>query len=100
MNIEMWIPVLVAIISSGFSYGIARSKSKSELKSLEQSTNDKLRTMQESHKNELEKLEKEFELKASYEESQAQTELAKEFMKQPEVSQAIMKEFAKSFMKK
>lgn len=95
MSFEIWIPVIVAIITSTTSYLLARSKSKSELEASEVETRNKIETMQENHKQELEKLEHEFELKANYDERGAQTELAKDFMKNPEIQKAMMKEFMK-----
>lgn len=99
MKLEIWIPVIVALVSSTASflssYFLARSKAKAELKALEQETNSKIETMNENHKHELERLEREFKLKADYDERGAQTELIKEFMKKPEMQKMIMQEFMK-----
>lgn len=95
MSIEIWVPVLIAIITSATSYFLARHKGKSELEVSEKATRNEIEKMKESHKQELEKLEREFELKADYEERGAQTELIKEFMKSPEIQGKMMEGFLK-----
>lgn len=103
MKLEIWIPVIIAVFSSVTSYLLAVNKGRTELKALEKETDRTIQTIKEQHKNELEKLEKEFELKAKYDEKEAQTELLKsfmgEFMNSPEIKEQIMGQARKGIFK-
>lgn len=103
MELEILIPVIVAVFSSLTSYLLAVNKGRTELRALEKETDLAIQTIKEQHRNELEKLEKEFELKAKYGESEAQTELLKgfvgEMMSAPEIKEKIMGEAMKQISK-
>lgn len=109
---EIWIPVVVALITSVISYFASISKSKNELKiaqvkhnseleRLERENKAALDQLQEQHKNEIEKMTLEIEKQAMLYESNSQVDVVKQFMGNKKISgkmeDLLLKEFEKKF---
>ncbi|WP_010530562.1 hypothetical protein [Lentibacillus jeotgali] len=91
---EIWIPVIVALISSVTSYFLATYKGKTELRNLKKQQEANLKKMEEQRKADLEKMEKqhaqeieriktEIQSKSELYENQAQTGAIKNIMEDP-----------------
>lgn len=111
---EIWIPVIVALISSIISYFASVSKGKSELKAveiknksdidrLERENDAALEKIKQEHKNEIEKMTLEMEKQAKLYESNAQTDMLTKIIGNDKVADkfadVITKEFDNFFDK-
>jgi len=88
---EVWIPVIVALVSSTISYFASVSKGKNELRAveiknksaierLEKENDAKLNRIEQEHQNEIEKIALEMEKQAELYDSNAQTDFLTQFM--------------------
>ena len=95
-HLDIWIPVIVAIVASFSSYIAAVGKGKSELSKLEAKHEKELEKLEKEHRYNLEKMEAEIAGQAKLYEEAKQTDLAGNFMEKllenPEINEMIMKE--------
>ncbi|WP_303965930.1 hypothetical protein [Sporosarcina ureae] len=93
---DIWIPVIVAILTSFSSYIAAVRKGKGELRKLEARHEKDLEKIEKEHRYNLEKMEAEIAGQAKLYEETKQTDLAGNFIEKlldkPEISNMIMQE--------
>lgn len=98
---EIWIPVIIAIVSSLFSYfgsiyqsrgEIKRNKEQysAELEAIRVKNQADLERLEREHKYELEKLQQQIDAEAKLYEQKAQTDALASFMKSPMVTELLV----------
>lgn len=118
---EIWIPVLVAIITSlgafiGSVYKskkdlkvakeqnekdlkIVKEQNEKDLRIMKEQNENELSRLREEHKNEIERMEKEFEKQGNLYEQNAQTDAAVGLMKDPKMKNHLLQEAFKQMGK-
>lgn len=90
---EVIMQILVPVLTSLIAYFAAVSKANKELEAIKENNKAELEKVERQAKYEIEKLEKELENQVKLNESNAQIDIAKEFirdfMKTPEVKKAM-----------
>ncbi len=104
---ELWMPVVISIVGSISAYFLAITKSKSDLKVLEENHKRDLERLEREQQHELKKLEVQIEKETEQQEKAIQNELAKDFMgsmmssllESPQVKKEMEKALTKGFKK-
>lgn len=111
---EIWIPVLVAIITSGGAFigsvykskkdlkvakeqnekdlKIVKEQNEKDLRIVKEQNENELSRLKEEHKNEIERMDKEFERQANLYEKNTQTDAVAGLMDDPELKKYVLQE--------
>ncbi|WP_054637857.1 hypothetical protein [Thalassobacillus sp. C254] len=77
---EIWIPVIVAILSGVSSYLLAVKNTKDKIKILEKNNEVKIESMEKEHAHQIELMQKQIEMQSQREKDQSINDLTKGFI--------------------